>query len=65
MKLSYFKDTDTLYIELKPDSSVETRELDENTLLEVDANKEVVALTIEHASTRTDINNLTLSGIAA
>lgn len=65
MKLSYFKDTDTLYIEFKEDTAVETRELDENTLLEVDANQDIVALTIEHASSRTDIDNLTLSGIAA
>ena len=65
MKLSYFKDTDTLYIEFKADGAVETRELDENTFMDIDANQQIVALTIEHASHRTDVNELTLNGIAA
>lgn len=65
MKLSYFDDTDTLYIEFKVSDITETKELDENTLLELDANQDLVALTIEHASSRTDIESLTVSGIAA
>jgi uncharacterized protein DUF2283 len=31
MKIKYFKDTDTLYIELRRDAVVETKDLDENT----------------------------------
>ncbi|MEM0910042.1 MAG: DUF2283 domain-containing protein [Pseudomonadota bacterium] len=65
MKMSYFDDTDTLYIEFKSTDIVETKDLDENTLLDVDANGDIVAITVEHASSRTDINQLTLSGIAA
>jgi len=37
MKIRYFEDTDTLLIELKPGSVAETRDLDENTLLDLDA----------------------------
>ena len=37
MKITYFHDTDTLYIEFRPVEVSETRELDENTLLEIDA----------------------------
>jgi len=65
MKMSYFDDTDTLYIELTQAPSVETKDLDENTLLDYDANGNVIAITVEHASTRTDVNELILSGIAA
>jgi len=65
MKMSYFEDTDTLYIEFKEESAVETKDLDENTILDVDENGQVIALTLEHASTRTDVSQLVLSGIAA
>jgi uncharacterized protein YuzE len=65
MKVSYFADTDTLYIELKDSEVVETKDLDENTLIDVDDEGNLVAITMEHASTRTDVQNITLSGIAA
>jgi uncharacterized protein YuzE len=65
MKVSYFADTDTLYIELKDSGVVETKDLDENTLIDVDDKGNLVAITMEHASTRTDVQNITLSGIAA
>jgi uncharacterized protein YuzE len=52
MKIKYFADTDTLYIEFRPGTVAETRDLDENTLLDVDADGNICAMTIEHASTR-------------
>lgn len=65
MKIQYFDDTDTLYIEFRSDDVVETKDLDENTTLDVDAHGNVLAITFEHASTRTDVRRLTLEGIAA
>jgi uncharacterized protein YuzE len=65
MKVKYFTDTDTLYIEFRPGEVAETRELDENTLLEVDAKGEVCALTLEHASKRADIPYFSFEQIAA
>lgn len=65
MKMSYFDDTDTLYIEFKSANIVDSKDLDENTIMDMDANGNMVAITIEHASKRADINHLTLSGIAA
>ena len=50
MKIKYFADTDTLYIEFKPGAVAETRDLDENTVLDVDADGNICALTVEHAS---------------
>ncbi len=65
MKLSYFEDTDTLYIEFNTSNVVESKELDKNTILDRDKNGNVVSITFEHASERTDINHLAVSGIAA
>lgn len=65
MKMSYFEDTDTLYIEFKSTDIVDTKDLDENTILDLDSNGDVVAITMEHASNRTDVGQLTLTGIAA
>ncbi len=55
MKVKYFSDTDTLYIELYTAAVDETRDLDENTLLDLDASGCLCAITIEHASARMDI----------
>ena len=52
MKVKYFADTDTLYIELRPDGIADTRDLDEDTLLELDAAGRLCAITIEHARQR-------------
>jgi uncharacterized protein YuzE len=65
MKMSYFEDTDTLYIEFNRTEVFETKELDQNTLLDLDTNGNIVAITVEHASNRADISNLSVSGIAA
>ncbi|MEX1258830.1 MAG: DUF2283 domain-containing protein [Gemmatimonadota bacterium] len=65
MKIRYFEDTDTLYIEFRDREILETRDLDENTTLDVDAEGNVLAITFEHASKRTDVRHLTLEGIAA
>jgi len=65
MKVKYFDDTDTLYIEFREDTIVESRELDENTVMDVDAHGNVCAITFEHASERTDVGRLTVEGIAA
>ena len=65
MKIQYFSDTDTLYIEFRDRDIIESRDLDENTTLDLDVDGNVLAITFEHASQRTDIRRLTLEGIAA
>ena len=65
MKIQYFQDTDTLYIEFKPLVIVETRDLDENTTLELDGLGNIVAMTIEHASQRADIPKFSYEQVAA
>jgi uncharacterized protein YuzE len=65
MKLQYFEDTDTLYVEFRAGTVAESRDLDENTVLDVDAAGNVCALTLEHASERADLNRLIVEGLAA
>lgn len=65
MKMSYFEDTDTLYLELMPGQVSETRDLDENTLVDVDDSGHICSITFEHASSRTDLSQIQLEGLAA
>ena len=65
MKLKYFEDTDTLYIEFRDQKISESKDLDENTILDLDAAGNICAITFEHASARTDVQQVTLEGIAA
>jgi uncharacterized protein YuzE len=55
MKIKYFHDTDTLYIEFRQCEVCETKNLDENTLVDLDAQGSICAITIEHASERAEI----------
>lgn len=64
MKIKYFEDTDTLYIEFRDLNIAESKDLDENTVLDVDADGNVCAITFEHASQRTDVHRLMVEGIA-
>jgi uncharacterized protein YuzE len=64
MKVQYFEDTDTLYIEFRADTIVESRDLDENTLLELDAAGRVCAMTMEHASLRTDAKHFSYEQVS-
>ena len=65
MKVKYFQDTDTLYIEFKPGEIVESKDLDENTILDMDESRNICAITIEHAKDRTDVPQFSFEQIAA
>ena len=65
MKVKYFEDTDTLYIEFRDQEIAESKDLDEDTVLDVDAEGNICAITFEHANQRTDMSHLSVEGIAA
>lgn len=65
MNIKYFQGTDTLYIEFRKGEIAETRDLDENTLLDVDSDGNIVALTMEHARQRADIPQFSFEQVAA
>src|SRR5438067_431605 len=47
MRIQYFASTDTLFIEFRESQVAETRDLDENTILDVDAQGNICAMTAE------------------
>ncbi|MBT9568929.1 MAG: DUF2283 domain-containing protein [Thiobacillus sp.] len=65
MKIRYFEDTDTLYIELRAGPVAETRDLDENTLVDVDDTGQMLSITIEHAQARAELPAFSYEQIAA
>lgn len=58
MKLHYYPETDSLYIELKPTPGTETREIVEGLLVDLDANGDVVGFDIDHASRKLDLSTI-------
>ena len=65
MKIRYFEDTDTLLIELKPGHVAETRDLDEDTLLDLDVHGQVLTITLEHAAARAELSSFSFDRVAA
>jgi uncharacterized protein YuzE len=55
LKIKYFADTDTLYVEFGAAAIADTRDLDEDTLLDLNAEGRICGITLEHGSLRTDI----------
>jgi uncharacterized protein YuzE len=60
MKITYFQDTDTPYLEFNNNPIVETQEINENTLVDLDKNANICAITLEHARILTDLNAFSL-----
>lgn len=65
MKLNYFADTDSLYIELADQPSVESREVSEGVVIDYDARGNLVGIDIDNASTKVDMHILKLSNLPA
>ena len=61
MKLNYFPETDSLYIDLSEQHSVESREISEGVVLDYDASGNLVGIDIDNASNKVDLNKLVLS----
>lgn len=63
MKLSYYRDTDSLYIDLAERPSVETREASEGVLLDYDAEGNLVGIDIDNASRKLNLRELVANHI--
>jgi uncharacterized protein YuzE len=61
MKLNYYPDTDSLYIDLSEQTSVESRDISEGMVLDYDANGNLVGIDIDNASAKVDLHKLTVS----
>jgi uncharacterized protein YuzE len=58
MKLHYYPETDSLYIELKVGPGVETREIVSGLVVDLDANGDVVGFDIDQASDKLDLSRI-------
>jgi uncharacterized protein YuzE len=65
MKVRCFADAYTLLIEFCDAPVVETRDLDEDTMLDVDSKGDICSITIEHASKRAGTPHFSYEGISA
>jgi len=65
MKIRCFQDTDRLYIELRPVQVFETRDLGQDTVIDLNEQVAICAMTIEHASERADMPTFSYEQIAA
>jgi uncharacterized protein YuzE len=65
MKLNYYPDTDSLYIDLVDRASAESREVSEGVVLDYDANGNLVGIDIDNASKKLNLAELTLSKLPA
>jgi uncharacterized protein YuzE len=63
MKLDYFPDTDSLYIELAAHTSVESREVSDGIVLDYDSHGNLVGIDIDNASTKVDMEILKLRNL--
>ncbi|WP_413934069.1 DUF2283 domain-containing protein [Nitrospira sp. BLG_1] len=61
MKLNYYPDTDSLYIDLSEQPSAESREITEGVVLDYDAAGHLVGIDIDNASQKVELKQLTLS----
>jgi len=65
MELRYFPDTDTLLINFTHKDIVETRDINENILVELDQDGHLVSMTVEHAKQHMDIENFSYQNVAS
>ena len=63
MKLDYYPDTDSLYIDLSSRPSVESQEGSEGVVLDYDAEGNLAGIDIDHASRKLDLRELVTSHI--
>jgi len=61
MKLNYYAQTDSLYIDLSERPSVESREISEGVVLDYDADGNLVGIDIDNASAKVQLDHLILS----
>ena len=60
MKLNYYPETDSLYIDLSEKTSVESKEISEGVVLDYDAEGNLVCIDIDNASKKVQLKELTL-----
>ena len=65
MKLNYYPDTDSLYIDLSSKTSAESREISQGVVLDYDRDGNLVGIDIDNASKKLDFKDLTINHVPA
>ena len=65
MKINYYPDTDSLYIDLSSKPSVDSREVSDGVVLDYDESGNLVGIDIDEASTKLGMRELILSNLPA
>jgi uncharacterized protein YuzE len=63
VKIKYFEDTDTALLEFSDHPVFETKEINENIYLDLDEDGNLVGMTIEHALSQANINEVSFQQI--
>ncbi|HPD57580.1 MAG TPA: DUF2283 domain-containing protein [Smithellaceae bacterium] len=63
MRLNYYPETDSLYIDLSENKSAESKEISEGVVLDYDAEGNLVGIDIDNASKKIQLKELILSGL--
>ena len=65
MKLQYDRETDSLYIDLNARPSVDSREIQEGIVIDMDAKGKIVGIDIQHASEILDLATIETESLPA
>ena len=60
MKLNYYPDTDSLYIELSEKTSVDSQEISEGIVIDYDSGGNIVGMDIDNASKKLNLSELVI-----
>ena len=63
MKFHYYKDTDSLYIDLSHKKSVDSKEIADDIVLDFDKDGKMVGIDIDHGSKSVNLSRLEAEGI--
>ena len=61
MKLSYYPDTDSVYIDLSEKPSVDSQEVSPGVVIDYDEKGNIVGIDIDNAKNKLELNELVLS----
>jgi uncharacterized protein YuzE len=61
MKINYYPETDSLYIDLSPKTSTESREVSPGVVLDYDSDGNLVGIDVDNASRKLDLKEFVLN----
>jgi uncharacterized protein YuzE len=65
MRLHYYPETDSLYIDLSAKSGVDSREIADGVVVDLDGDGNIVGIDIQHASEKLDLKTVEIEALPA